>query len=239
MKSNSKIKQSILLGFSLLLPSIVTWAYFVASSEFSAQIQQVAYGLGKLAQLLLPILVVMWAADLKFSFHWPNSKGMVLGVVFGLLVVGLMFGIYHLRMTEHPMLDSLRKNILAKVTGFGVDAGWKFLVMGLWYSVLHSLFEEYYWRWYVFPLCQRQFSLWPAIVISSLGFMLHHILVLGFYLGWDSWFTYQISICIAIGGGFWAWLYKKTGSLYPAWISHGIVDAGIFTLGYLIVKDNL
>lgn len=238
MTPTAKIRHAIILLIGIALPTMITWFYFVASQDSAAWIQQTAYGTGKLMQLLLPILAVWLATDREFSFHWPRVQGVVTGVVFGLLVVGLMLWIYHGRMSGHPMLDGLRQNVLDKVTGFGVDAGWKFLIMGLWYSVFHSLFEEYYWRWFVFPQCQRFLPMWAAIAVSSLGFMAHHVLVLGFYLGWSNLFTYQISICIAVGGAFWAWLYHKTQSLYPVWISHGIVDAGIFWMGYLIVKDS-
>ncbi len=239
MSTKTSPQQAMLLAISLLLPTAVTWTYFVVCRESSPQVQQFAYGFGKLLQFLLPLVVVWLAVDRGFSFHWPKLKGLLHGVVFGLLVAVLMFGIYHFRMAEHPMLDGLRENVLDKVKGFGVNTPWKFFVMGLWYAIFHSLFEEYYWRWYVFPLCQRSFSLWASIAISSLGFMLHHVLVLGFYLGWDNFFTYQVSLCIAVGGAFWAWLFQKTNSLYPAWLSHGIVDAGIFALGYLIVRDSL
>ena len=239
MTDDSRKRHAVVLLVALFLPTFITWMYFIANKDASATVQQIAYGGGKLLQFLLPIVTIWLATDRNFSFHWPKMKGMGLAIAFGLAVVALMFGIYFFRMADHPMLEGLKENILEKVTGFGVDAQWKFFVMGLWYSIFHSLFEEYYWRWFVFPQCQRFFSLWPAIIISSLGFMLHHVLVLGFYLGWDSLFTYQVSFCIAIGGAFWAWLYHKTESLYPAWLSHGIVDAGIFYMGYLIVKDSL
>lgn len=239
MSSPTKTRDAIILIVALILPTAITWMYFVGNKDSSAQVQQIVYGVGKLAQFLLPLVAVWMATDRSFSFHWPKMKGMALGTAFGIAVVGLMFGIYFFRMVDHPMLEDLKVNILSKVTGFGVNAPWKFFVMGAWYTIFHSLFEEYYWRWFVFPQCQRFFSLWPSVVISSLGFMLHHVLVLGVYLGWDNLFTYQLSASIAIGGAFWAWLYHKTESLYPAWLSHAIVDAGLFTMGYLIVKDSL
>ena len=239
MKPEEKTMHAFLLMLGLLLPTCITWVYFVACKDASAMVQKSAYGVGKIAQFFIPVIAVWLAIDRKFSFHWPRKKGMFVGVLFGTMVVALMLAIYFFRMTDHPMLDSLRENILDKVTGFGVDQPWKFLVMGIWYSVFHSLFEEYYWRWFVFPQCRRFFPFWVAVAVSSLGFMLHHVLVLAFYLGWDSLFTYQISLCIAIGGAFWAWLFHRSESLYPAWLSHAIVDAGIFWLGYHIVKDSL
>jgi membrane protease YdiL (CAAX protease family) len=38
--------------------------------------------------------------------------------------------------------------------------------------------------------------------------------------------------CTGVGGAFWAWLYDRTGSLYAAWFSHVLIDAGIMVVGY-------
>ena len=238
MKSNKTV-QIFLLLLALGLPTLITWIYFIVNKDSSAVVQQTAYGIGKVAQFLLPIIVVWLAVDQRFGFHWPRKEGMLFGVLFGLATVVLMLGFYHWRIAELPMLAPLREKIIDKVNGFGVDQAWKFLLMGIWYSVFHSLFEEYYWRWFVFLQCKKHMSLWWAIVVSSLGFMSHHVLVLGIYLGWQTVFTYQVSLCIAFGGAVWAWLYHRTQSLYPAWLSHGIIDAGIFWIAYQMVKDSL
>ena len=238
MNSN-KTKQILLLAVALALPTFITWIYFVANRDSSASVQQASYGIGKTFQFLLPIVVVWLAVDRGFGFHWPRKTGMLIGVLFGIATVALMLGLYHWRLSGTPMLAPLQEKIVEKINGFGVDQPWKFLVMGIWYSIFHSLFEEYYWRWFVFPQCQKVMSLWAAIAVSSLGFMSHHVLVLGTYLGWQTVFTYQVSLSIAVGGAFWAWLYHRTESLYPAWLSHGIVDAGIFWMAYLMVKDSL
>ena len=68
--------------------------------------------------------------------------------------------------------------IRAKVAGFGIDSVAKYAALGVFYSLVHSLLEEYYWRWFVFGQLRRLVPLWPAIVVSSLGFMAHHVLVL-------------------------------------------------------------
>ena len=78
-----------------------------------------------------------------------------------------------------------------------------------------------------------------AILISSLGFMLHHVLLLGTFFGYDAAATWVFSLAIAIGGAFWAWLYHRTNSLYPPWLSHLIVDAAIFIVGYDLVRHLL
>ena len=237
--SSDKKKQILLLVVALPLPTLITWVYFVVNSDSSAFVQQTAYFVGKLAQFLLPIVVVWFAADQRFGFHKPRRAGVFIGVLFGLATCALMLGMYQWRLVDSPMLAGLQEKILAKINGFGVDQSWKFLVMGIWYAVFHSLFEEYYWRWFVFQQCKRVFPLWSAIAISSLGFMSHHVVVLAVYLGWQTLFTYQVSLCIAVGGAFWAWLYHRTDSLYPAWISHAIIDAGIFWVAFLMVKESL
>jgi hypothetical protein len=44
-------------------------------------------------------------------------------------------------------------------------------------------------------------------------------------------------MCVAIGGFFWAWLFGRENSLRSCWVSHAIIDAAIFTLGFFLVKD--
>ena len=71
-----------------------------------------------------------------------------------------------------------------------------------------------------------------AVVVSSLAFMTHHVILLATYFGWGSPWTYFFSACVAVGGALWAWLYERTGSLYGPWLSHVVVDAAIFVVGY-------
>ena len=43
----------------------------------------------------------------------------------------------------------------------------------------------------------------------------------------------------AVGGAVWAWIYERTKTLYAPWLSHLVVDAGIFLLGDEILKRSL
>ena len=126
--------------------------------------------------------------------------------------------------------------ILQKVQGFGVASPLSYLALGVFYALVHSGLEEYYWRWFVFGQLRRLQPVGLAAIISSLGFMVHHVILLGFYFGWNSPLTYLFSISVAMGGLFWAWLYQRTQSIYAPWVSHLIVDAGIFLLGYDVVR---
>jgi membrane protease YdiL (CAAX protease family) len=97
--------------------------------------------------------------------------------------------------------------------------------------------EEYYWRWFVFARLRKLTTLPNAIVISSLGFMAHHVIVLSHYFGGLSFLSCFFSLGVAIGGVVWSWLYARTHSLWGSWLSHALVDAGIFLVGFDLVKS--
>ena len=65
--------------------------------------------------------------------------------------------------------------------------------------------------------------------------MLHHILLLAAYFGWFSPATWIFSAAVAVGGAYWAWLYQRSGSLWGPWLSHLVIDAAIFIVGYDLV----
>jgi membrane protease YdiL (CAAX protease family) len=63
--------------------------------------------------------------------------------------------------------------------------------------------------------------------------------VIATFFGWTNSLTYFLSISVAVGGAVWAILYRRSGNLVAPWLSHLIVDAAIFLIGFLIVRDQL
>ena len=51
---------------------------------------------------------------------------------------------------------------------------------------------------------RRVTALGPAIAISALGFMAHHVIVLSVFFGGDSFLSLFFSLGVAIGGVAWA-----------------------------------
>jgi membrane protease YdiL (CAAX protease family) len=47
------------------------------------------------------------------------------------------------------------------------------------------------------------------------------------------------SLAVAVGGAVWAWLYDFSRSLIGPWLSHMLVDIGIFVIGYDLARDIL
>ena len=222
--------------FALALPTFVTLAYFVWSEGLNAGLRQGIYGLAKVVQFGFPICWV-WLIQGHRPQLWPISfRGAVLGVVFGIAILAAALVLYHGWLKTAEFFVAGIGPIQGKITEMGLDSPWKFAALGVFYSLFHSLLEEYYWRWFVFDQLKRLLPLWPAIVISALGFMAHHVLVIGTFFGYGSPLTWLLSAAVATGGLFWAWLYHRSDSLIGPWLGHLFVDAAIFAIGYDIAS---
>ena len=127
------------------------------------------------------------------------------------------------------------KEAREKIESFGVNTLAAYMVMAIFFSAIHSLLEEYYFRWFVFGRLARWINLPAAVAISSLAFAAHHVLILARYFTWGSPLTWVFTLGVTIGGAVWALLYYRSKSLWGPWLSHAIVDAGIFAIGYDLV----
>lgn len=240
--STSRRADFAAVAFTMVLPTLVTWLYFVLLARHPAAVQQTAYGIGKTIQFAFPLVWVLAIQRRRLRWKPPGAAGLLEGCVFGLLVLLAMFLLYQHWLKPAGYLDTTSeagRAIRDKVTGFGVASFPKYLALGAFYSLFHSLLEEYYWRWFVFGQLRRLVSAPTAIALSSLAFMAHHVILLSMYFGWLSLATVLFSLAVAIGGAVWAWIYYRSDSLYGPWLSHLLVDAAIFIVGYDLVRSLL
>ncbi len=234
-----KTTEHAVVWFAILFPTLVTWLYFVALASAPAAIQQTAYAVGKTIQFALPAFWIYWVCRQRFEWLTPTRSGLLLNVLFGSAVVAAMMALYHLWLNPSGYLapgSPAGQEVLAKVRGFGVSDVWRYIALAAFYSLIHSGLEEYYWRWFVFGRLKRLMPLGSAIALSSVGFMLHHVILLGTYFDWALLPTALFSVAVAIGGVVWAWLYHRSGSLFGPWMGHLLIDAGIFLVGYDLVR---
>jgi uncharacterized protein len=147
-----------------------------------------------------------------------------------------MFALYFAALRGSPLLTQTPAKIAAKLALFHAATPARYLLLAVFLSVIHSFLEEYYWRWFVYGQLRKSVPLGPALALSSLAFMGHHVIILAVYFP-GRFFSLAVpfSFCIAIGGAVWAWIYEREGNLLAPWLSHLIVDAAIFTLGYSMV----
>jgi membrane protease YdiL (CAAX protease family) len=225
--------------FALVFPTVLTWAYFIQAAEAGEGVQRAVMGTLKLIQFAFPLVWVLWVLRERIDWQRFTTRGVALGVTFGLVVTLTGWCVFHFALAPLSAFQTAIEPMREKVAGFGIDSAAKYAALGVFYSLCHSFLEEYYWRWFVFAQLRRLTPLAPAIAISSLGFASHHVLVLAHYFGWTSPLTWLFSAAVAIGGAFWAWLYSRTGSLLGPWLSHLVIDAGIFLIGFQLVRASL
>jgi membrane protease YdiL (CAAX protease family) len=246
---SSRARTCWVIAFALVFPTLITWLYFVALKGASPGVQQAAYGVGKVVQFGLPVgWVFFWdrkrargtlpAATGERTPH-RSLRGIGWGLAFGLLIGSAMFLVYFAWLKPAGFFDGPAEQVIAKVTGMGLNTTVRYGAVSVFYALGHSFLEEYYWRWFVYRELRGVSSISIAVWISSLGFMAHHVLVLATYFGWGSPATWLFSISVAIGGAVWAWLYERSQTLLGPWASHCLVDAAIFFLGYDLVRLTL
>jgi membrane protease YdiL (CAAX protease family) len=249
--------------FAILYPSALTFAYFVALEEMPSQYQQLVYSIGKLIQFGFPLLwvwlilkrrvsqVTPWAGersidqharasvDVETSAEAGNSRINILsGLAFGAAVALAMWLLVHGWLQQTDIFPKLQEAAWEKVHDLGLTSSWKYAAVALFYALMHSFLEEYYWRWFVYGQLRQWLGPFAAIMVSSVGFMLHHVILLATYFGWSSPLAYLLSMGVGIGGLVWAYLYERSRSLIGPWISHMVVDAAIFWVGYELVRAN-
>ena len=248
---HAKKIEPYVLAIAIVLPTIVTWIYFVSLKDSAASVQQTAYGIGKTIQFAVPVVWIGLFCREKLTslLPWVNgnfvgaeptqtlkrSQATGLAVGFGVFVAVSVLVAFYFIVTPMGLAEPLVAQVNKKVSGMSLNSPTKFILLGLFYALLHSFMEEYYWRWFVFKRLLNHSRFWVAVGISSVGFMAHHVILMATFLGWDSPLAYLISATVAIGGVVWAWLYYRGLRLAYPWLSHMIVDAAIFALGYALV----
>lgn len=225
------------LAFGLTFPSLLTAVYFVGLAAAPRPVQQAVYVGGKALQFGLPTVWFLVRTSGPRRLRLPSASGALLGGAFGLAVLIAALALYRgILVPLHVLAGGPTEAVRAKVAGFGVTGPWRFLALGGFYSLLHSAAEELYWRGFVFGELRRACRTVCAVLASSVGFAAHHVILLAVFFGWRSPWTWGLSLAVAGGGAFWAWLYQRTGSLVGPWLGHLLVDAAIFSVGWDLVR---
>ncbi len=236
------------LIFAMVFPTIVTAIYFIWLQSSDPIVQKTAFAVLKVIQFGFPIAWFWW--DRTFFDHlsekrgtserrWTTGRGVAVGLVFGVAVGALMFAGFFFWLAKTPEGATLTLAVQEKVQNMELNSVWMYASMGVFYALIHSFLEEYYWRWFVFRGLERYCSFMTAAVLSSFAFMAHHVILLTHFFGVDSWVAYAMSLGVAVGGFAWAWIYRRSQSLLGPWLSHLLVDAAIFGLGYFLVRAVL
>ncbi len=216
-----------------VFPTLATWLYFVVlpGSRWTMPV----YAVCKIAQFAFPLVWVLGVErahpDLwKLPSPWP--PGLLGGLVSGLAGAGFIVWLWNAALAGSPLAARAAQAAQAKLAAFGVESAGGYLLLAAFYAVVHSLLEEYYWRWFVFGHLRRSLPIPTAAVLSSAAFMSHHVLVVGEFTGSYGATTWLLASTVGAIGLLWAWLYHRSRSLYGPWLSHALVDAALLWIGY-------
>lgn len=235
-------RDGIVLAVAMLAPTAFTWLYFIVL-QGEGEITRLTFFATKGLLALLP-LVWMWRCGCfsqSFRLQRQTRLSLLWGSCFGLLTILSILILYYGWLEDAPSLQGMIKPMLDKLKDAGVSTISAFLVLGAFFCVVNSAFEEYYWRWFVFGRLRVGINWRGAAVISAIAFTSHHILVLWIYIPSESkwWLLPLASGAIGFGGLIWAVIYHKTGSLLGAWIAHGLADIGAYWIGYSLCHGYL
>jgi membrane protease YdiL (CAAX protease family) len=224
--------------FAIIFPSVVTWAYFVSAGDLTAVWQKLAYIVGKPIQFCFPMIWVWCVLKEPLRTGRVSAQGVWLGVAFSVAVVGAGLLLFNFVLRDTATFVKASELVRAKVNSFGISSAGRYAALGVFYALFHSLLEEYYWRWFVFRQLRQLSPLWPAVIGSSLAFTAHHVIVLNQYFQGLPWLVALFSAAVAVGGAVWALLYERANSLLAPWLSHLLIDAGIFWIGYELLREG-
>lgn len=191
------------------------------------------YAATKVFTLVWPIAayVVFEGRSLAFQrFDFAKHvRAVPVGMGFGLLIAAVMLFLY----AATPMGEQVRlygDSIRSRIAGWGLGTPARYAAFGFFLAFVHSLLEEYYWRWYVFGRLNQIGHPAAAYGLAGLAFAAHHYIVLACYFPLGM--TVLFGTFVGGAGVFWSRLYRVQQSLVGAWISHAWADTAILYVGY-------
>ncbi|MEZ4816244.1 MAG: CPBP family intramembrane glutamic endopeptidase [Bdellovibrionota bacterium] len=215
------------------LPFAASLLYFLPSEPHP--LFMYLLGATKIFLFLSPIL--FWK-HLKLPGSWKNflsevncsapKRQILLGVLIGFIMsvpVLILFEWLPLDIRSEALLRISKKISLLNIKEH-------YFLYGIFLCLIHSLLEEFYWRFFIFNAWKKVKFSSKAIphLIAGFAFTLHHFSVtinyfdlkLGLLLGLGVW----------IAGIIWSFTYEKEKSLQAVWVSHILIDIAILSIGF-------
>ena len=166
----------------------------------------------------------------KISWSPARKGGFGMGVISGLVISAVIVGVYWALKDSLIDLELMRERMAA----MGLDRRPVYIGLMAYWILFNSVLEEYIWRWFVVEQAMKATGKpYMAMLISALGFTIHHIIALQAYMPWS-----VVLLCnagIFIGALFWSWCYVRYESIWPGYVSHAIVDVAVFGVGYVMI----
>lgn len=224
-----KDKPSALISLLLLIPAPSAGVLFGMILFPGSNIGQGVFLFSKIWILLLPAAWFLLMERKRPARGKTGRGGFRTGLLTGLTISIGIVSMYLL--FSDRLIDS--DAISAMATGIGLARPFVYLAGAVYWVCVNSILEEYVWRWFVVRQCAVLMKPPAAIMVSALGFTLHHVLAMQLYLSWP--ITWACAAGILFGGILWSWMFLRYKTIWPGWLSHALVDVAVFGIGYLLL----
>ncbi|MBM4143958.1 MAG: CPBP family intramembrane metalloprotease [Lentisphaerae bacterium] len=179
-----------------------------------------------------PAIWLKWVDRDRFGLsparHGGFAAGLVSGMVLGLVVL-LGYLAFGRRLIDLPFFTGKMREI-----GLGSLPG--YLGGAAYWILVNSVMEEYVWRWFVYAKCETVGGPGRAVVFSAFCFTIHHFIAL-----WSCCSAPVATACslgVFLAGTTWSFIYMRYRSIWPAYLSHAIVDVAVFGVGGLMLATG-
>jgi membrane protease YdiL (CAAX protease family) len=216
------------LALTVLMPTIGSAAAF---GWWPGPFGTGIYWTAKLWAMTLPLWWTVWVDGLAWSWSPVRRGGFGLATGLGFVMGGAIWIAFWLG--GDYLIDPA--GLRAVVEPAGLTSKSIFIGGALFWIFVNSVLEEYLFRWFIYRQFAARLSRGAAILAAAAAFTAHHTVVLALQFGAGAAILGTIG-CFA-GAAIWSWLYARTESVWPCWVSHAIVDVAIFILGWMLIFE--
>ncbi len=229
------LKRNLRIWLALVPAMVVPFAaslfYFVIFSGYTSA--RITFAVAKLFTIVWPVISICLILGTGFPKVKIGLKkhlqAVPVGIFCGTVIVVLIFVLMRTPVGEVIVSNSDRIEGKARELGFLRH----YLLFALLLSVVHSLIEEYYWRWFVFGRLKMVLNIYGAHILAGVSFAAHHTVIATqlFPVFWG----FVLGALAGAGGIVWSVMYDRQRTIAGAWICHLIVDLGIMAIGHKIL----
>ena len=220
---------------AMVLPFLASLVYFVALPGGPAT--QVAYGATKLFTVGWPLIalpLILGESVPRPNLRQPHHREAIpLGVVTGLFILAALA--LALQTPLREVVEATAPQVRQKAESLGFLENFWLFALSL--SLVNSLVEEFYWRWFVYGQVRRALPRGPALVLGAGAFAAHHFVVASGFAPFPWYIVGGMAVFLA--GVIWNLMFEAQRTLVGAWVAHIIVDLGILWVGYRLLTGGL
>lgn len=172
---NGRARALAALVPAMVVPFLASLLYFVLLS--GRPVAQGLYAAAKVFTLVWPFFAAVFILREPPRLHWQSWRlhlcAVPAGAFWGLLFAALMVGLMMTPLGAVVAESAGRIRLKAQQMGI-LEWYWPFAIF---LSLVNSLVEEVYWRWFVYGRLRGLVGGWPAHLLTGAAFAAHHVVV--------------------------------------------------------------